>query len=249
VTVAQLYAGRTFTAQPARVGRLTEAVRRWLDPSRPARILDVGCGTGEQLLNLARGFPRAELIGIDVSLPSIAQADEARHALPEGGRVNFVAGDYVEQELGQFDLILADSTLQFIDCPRERLFGKLASELRPGGWLVFTIPYVCTHNLFLHAVRGCFRALRSRLTDRIIFAAGKWLHRGDVPEVLLRERVVYMYLPHYCRLDAGLRELLVSHCGLTTVAEEAYPHASLAQMKHRLCAYRKGAASGGSVPC
>jgi SAM-dependent methyltransferase len=239
MTIAAAYTNRTFTAPPARVGRLTEAAGRWLSADGPARVLDVGCGTGEQLLSLARAFPRALLTGIDVSAPSILLADEARRQSQDGDRVQFIAGDYLEEELGQFDLIVSDSTLQFIDSPDERLLGKLARELKPGGRLVFTIPYACVHNVLLDAVRGCFRALRSRATDRLILAAGRWLHRGDVADDLLRERVVYMYLPHYRRLNAGLRDLLTSRCGLAAEAEEAHPHASLAQMKHRLCVYSR----------
>lgn len=33
----------------------------------PRRLLDLGCGTGQELLRLARRFPEAELVGVDLS--------------------------------------------------------------------------------------------------------------------------------------------------------------------------------------
>ena len=41
---------------------------------QPRRILEVGCGTGANLLRLARSFPRAELCGLDLSGDMLAVA-------------------------------------------------------------------------------------------------------------------------------------------------------------------------------
>lgn len=51
---------------------------------RPLRILDVGCGTGEATCGLARVFPRAEVVGLDINPPSLelAAALARRHNLP-----------------------------------------------------------------------------------------------------------------------------------------------------------------------
>ena len=41
----------------------------------PARILDIGTGTGAAALELADRYPAGEVVGIDVSAEMIAQAD------------------------------------------------------------------------------------------------------------------------------------------------------------------------------
>ncbi len=40
----------------------------------PQRVLDAGCGTGDDLLGLQQAFPQAQLVGIDASLPMLAAA-------------------------------------------------------------------------------------------------------------------------------------------------------------------------------
>jgi SAM-dependent methyltransferase len=234
------FAGRVFTAPPEIVARLTEAVTRWVEPHTPLAVLEIGCGTGEQLFSLAAAWPRARLTGIDISAPNIDRAWRAWRERGSCERLGFVAGDYVEQELGRFDLIISVSTLHLIDCPTARLFAKVARELKPNGLLIFTIPYGCFFNYALWSVRRLFRLLRSPATDRLILAVGKKLHQSGVSEELLRERVGYMYsLPH-CYLGPSLKHLLSAQFGLELVGDWPLPHASLAQPKHRFCVYRKG---------
>ncbi|MFC0678603.1 class I SAM-dependent methyltransferase [Lysobacter korlensis] len=62
--------------------------------SKPgARIADVGCGLGWSTLALARAYPEASLVGIDIDEPSIARAKEHATAAGVSGRVEFRAGD------------------------------------------------------------------------------------------------------------------------------------------------------------
>ena len=47
-----------------------------LDPIRidPARVLDLGCGTGALFAGLRERFPRARLVGVDAALPMLRAA-------------------------------------------------------------------------------------------------------------------------------------------------------------------------------
>src|SRR5262249_16774937 len=58
----------------------------------PGRVLDLGTGTGEAALFLAREFPRASVRGVDISESMVRQA-QAKVGLDPDGRVAFRAAD------------------------------------------------------------------------------------------------------------------------------------------------------------
>jgi S-adenosylmethionine-diacylgycerolhomoserine-N-methlytransferase len=60
--------------------------------ARPVRILEVGCGTGKNLVNLCRLFPQAEVTGVDLSATMLDVA--RRKTAPLGSRVRLVHGAF-----------------------------------------------------------------------------------------------------------------------------------------------------------
>lgn len=66
--------------QLARVGRLLggdKATFSAIDPSlNPHNILDVGCGGGHFTIELAKRFPKAQVVGMDISMQAIAYAQK-----------------------------------------------------------------------------------------------------------------------------------------------------------------------------
>jgi SAM-dependent methyltransferase len=106
---------------------------RYRLPER-ARILDLGCGTGELVTRLAHEFPLATLTGVDVHAPHLALARERCHEL--GTRVEFVSGDAFALAFpdASFDLVLCRHMLQAVPGP-ERVLAEMKRVTRPGGWL------------------------------------------------------------------------------------------------------------------
>ncbi len=70
-----------------------------LDPD--ANIVDLGCGSGENTVELARMAPRGVALGIDSSPAMIAKADAAKNALPSelAARIEFRLGDIAAIDL------------------------------------------------------------------------------------------------------------------------------------------------------
>jgi SAM-dependent methyltransferase len=98
----------------------------------PARILDVGTGTGAAALALANRYPAGEVVGIDVSAEMIAQAEAKAAEL--SGRVRFLVADIAHFEHEpQFDLIAMLNMPPFFD--------TLVALLRPGGYVVNASSY------------------------------------------------------------------------------------------------------------
>ncbi len=95
----------------------------------PERVLDIGTGTGEAALFLAREFPRASVRGIDLSDEMIRSAQEKVGLDPEG-RIAFRVADAADLPYGEesFDLITLVNMPAF--------FAEIARVLRPGGHVI-----------------------------------------------------------------------------------------------------------------
>jgi ubiquinone/menaquinone biosynthesis C-methylase UbiE len=99
-----------------------------------ARILDLGCGTGEITSRLADTFPGAEVLGMDVLQVHIDYAAERYAAMAP--RLRFGIGDGFALDLDDdsFDLVVCRHVLQSVPKP-ERVVAELVRVLKPGGRL------------------------------------------------------------------------------------------------------------------
>jgi trans-aconitate 2-methyltransferase len=97
------------------------------------RVVDLGCGTGELTLRLAKQLPGSDVLGIDAS-PSMLQkaAPLARPGL------RFEQGDQAELS-GEWDLIFSNAALHWTENHQE-LIGHLFGCLREGGQLAVQVP-------------------------------------------------------------------------------------------------------------
>ncbi len=104
-------------------------------------VLEIGCGTGRNLVAVARRYPGAKVFGLDVSSAMLetAQAAIARRGLM--GRVRTVLADattfVAETDLGvhDFDRVFMSYTLSMIPDWRAAL-ERAAACLAPGGRLL-----------------------------------------------------------------------------------------------------------------
>lgn len=117
------------TAVAARLGGLTTA------PPRHARILEIGCASGHNLLPLARRWPDSEWVGMDLATKAIA---DARHLAAEAGigNVTFHAADLRDFAPGgePFDFIIAHGVFSWVpDAVKAALFDFCRRHLAPAG--------------------------------------------------------------------------------------------------------------------
>jgi SAM-dependent methyltransferase len=100
----------------------------------PARALDLGTGTGRGARVVARRFPHAEVVGVDISP---AMIEEAQKLVPADlrGRVRFEVADAskLQFEDGAFDLVTLLNMIPF--------FEELARVVAPGGCLAFAFSF------------------------------------------------------------------------------------------------------------
>lgn len=95
----------------------------------PERVLDVGCGTGEGTLFLAREFPQARVRGVDLAEEMI-RAAVAKVGLDPEGRIAFKLGDASDLPFpdDSFDLVAQLNMPPF--------FAEIVRVLRPGGYAI-----------------------------------------------------------------------------------------------------------------
>jgi ubiquinone/menaquinone biosynthesis C-methylase UbiE len=98
-------------------------------PGRPERVLEIGCGSGEGTLFLAREYPGARVRGVDPSEGAI-RAAVARVGLDPEGRIAFKRGSPRQLPFPDdfFDLVAQIGGRLHPD--------EIARVLRPGGRLV-----------------------------------------------------------------------------------------------------------------
>jgi ubiquinone/menaquinone biosynthesis C-methylase UbiE len=123
---------RTLAAQADAIWPQEQAlVARYRLPAAP-RILDAGCGTGEISARLARMFPAAEVVGVDLIDHHLALA-RARHA-DLGPRLRFEAGTVygLERPDASFDLTVCRHVIHAIP-HADRVVRELVRVTRPGG--------------------------------------------------------------------------------------------------------------------
>ncbi|MDF1729880.1 MAG: peptide chain release factor N(5)-glutamine methyltransferase [Minwuia sp.] len=87
---------------------VVELALRHLRMDEPARILDLGTGTGCLLLTLLAERPQARGLGIDISAAALDVATGNAATLGLQDRVGFQQGEWLSGVAGQFDLIISN---------------------------------------------------------------------------------------------------------------------------------------------
>lgn len=111
---------------------LVDLIRREVQPPADARILEIGCGTGHNLLAL-KEFGRVEGLEIDPAARALAaeRLDQpiAAAPLPEMTGI----------ETGAYDLIAALDVIEHVEDDAAAI-AAIAARLKPGGKLLMTVP-------------------------------------------------------------------------------------------------------------
>jgi malonyl-CoA O-methyltransferase len=130
----------------------------------PARILEIGCGTGVLTEKLAKAFPPGRIDAVDVSR---AMTVKARKRLAGNRMIRWIVADATRlPEKIKYPLIISNCTLHWI-APIKNIIGKLCAMLEPGGILAFA---VMTRGTFAE-LNACRRRTAPRKPARVVLPA------------------------------------------------------------------------------
>jgi ubiquinone/menaquinone biosynthesis C-methylase UbiE len=138
------------------------------------RVLDVGCGTGALLRQLAHTYPQAHLVGVD---PVPAMLAVARRRLPTSVELHEGWAERLPYDDESFDVVVSCNVFHYIRQPVVAL-REMERVLRPGGQLVITdwcddylACRVCDWYLRLFS-RAHYRVYRERECLRLLKETG-----------------------------------------------------------------------------
>lgn len=196
----------SWAAKYASRGRLAGRLTQLADATgyhvpAGARVLDLGCGTGD----LARHLAASGMVvtGCDISANMLSQAAVADSA---------GAAEWVPLEPGwealpfaqsSFDAVIAASVLEYVDSPAAVL-GECARVLRPGGVMLCTVPNLA------HPVRWLEWAARAIARLSAVQATGKTWSRLD-------RHLTYLRISRQ-RHSAGWWRAVAAQAGLVAVS-------------------------------
>ncbi|MDX1547849.1 MAG: class I SAM-dependent methyltransferase [Rhodothermales bacterium] len=104
------------------------------------RVLDAGTGFGQYAYFIARAFPRAEVVAVDVKDDYLANARRFLDRTPQGAQVTLAEDDLTQLHTpGPFDFILSVDVMEHIEDDRA-VFRNFARVLRPGGMVLVNTP-------------------------------------------------------------------------------------------------------------
>lgn len=111
-------------------------------PEGTAKILDLGAGTGLELIPLFERFPDARVTAVDIAEKPL-QALKERHF---ARKVEVICGDFFSVDFGEdYDAVISSAALHHFDeQDKAALYAKAFACLRPGGIFVNSDRYVET---------------------------------------------------------------------------------------------------------
>ena len=136
-------AARTYDGAAVLHREIGRRLVEHLEPIRiePARVLDLGCGTGSMFDTLARRFPAAQLVGVDVAF-AMAQGARSRSGwwrrafAPRVPRLVCADAQRLPIAQGTIDLVFSNLMLQW--CDPAAVFAEAARIQPAGGLLMFS---------------------------------------------------------------------------------------------------------------
>ena len=120
-----------------RTARICDVLNSAFAEAQPIRILDVGCGTGVQLDQIAGARPNVELYGIDFSSNMLGRARESLAAPARSTSLCRASAFHLPFADGAFHAVIATRFIhQYTNDLKRQLLREMERCTRPGGVVI-----------------------------------------------------------------------------------------------------------------
>ncbi len=209
-----------FTAVPPRYDLVNHIITLGMDAgwrklaartcleTRPQKVLDIGCGTGDLSITLAGLAPaETEITGLDYSLPMLEIAKQKAAKAGVASKVNFISGDasslpFPDASFDTVGISFAFRNLTYNNrlCPLH--LAEVKRVLKPGGRYVIVESSQPVNRIVRYFFHLYLRAFVGPL--------GMWLsgHKGAYNYLV--ESAAHYYLPRQVKgllIGAGFRDI------------------------------------------
>ena len=174
------------------------------------KILEFDCGLGATLLKLKYRYPNAKLYGYETN-ESLARLGKnilelIRSDFEEDYNMNFK-----EDKVNYFDYIILGNRLQLSRDPWI-LLNKIKKYLKPGGYIIATIPNVMHHSVIKELLKGNFMYSETSILD---ISNNKFFTLPDICKIFDECGYINPFIFHYKNeLTAQDDKLLNSICDI-----------------------------------
>lgn len=120
-------------------------------PDNVKNVLDLGAGTGLELIELFNKYPNLKVKAIDISEKMLEKLNER----PFASKVETICGNFFEVEFGEnYDAVISTSSLHhFVKSDKYVLYKKIYDSLKDGGIFLNSDKIVLTNDLELEQLK------------------------------------------------------------------------------------------------
>lgn len=157
-----------FTRWTFLYGRKTILQKLPFDKNAPIKILEVGCGTGVNMVELAKIYPQAHIVGMDVSGDMLKQASKNLEKYQD--RVELLEKPYggSDEYNGQFDLILFSYSLTMINPQYIDLIHQSKKDIKAGGYVAVVDFHKANFSFYRKFMKGNHVKLEGQVLPELL---------------------------------------------------------------------------------